>query len=136
MKRNIIHDQFFLGEKSQLATKKDLSIANDLKDTLLNHRNEAAGLAANMIRQHKRIIAFYAGPLAIVMINPEIVEQKQAYLTQEGCLSLSGMRPTTRYKKITVKYRDLNWQEQMQSFDGFIAETIQHEIDHCNGKII
>lgn len=136
MKKNIIHDQFFLSKKSQSATKKDLSIANDLKDTLLEHRNEAAGLAANMIGERKRIIAFYAGPLAIVMINPEIVEHKQAYLTQEGCLSLTGMRPTTRYKEIKVKYHDMNWQEHEQNFDGFVAETIQHEIDHCNGKLI
>lgn len=136
MKQPIIHDQFFMSKKSQAASKQDLKIAEDLKDTLLSHHNEAAGLAANMIGQRKRIIAFYIGSLAMVMLNPEITEQKQPYLTQEGCLSLTGMRPTTRYKEITVRYRDLNWQKEEQSFSGFVAETIQHEIDHCNGKII
>lgn len=58
--QKIIHDQLFLRQKSTLANKMDLPIAFDLRDTLVANQGRAAGLAANMIGQSKRIIAFYA----------------------------------------------------------------------------
>lgn len=134
--QNIIHDQLFLSQKSTSANRADLKIAEDLRDTLLANRDKAAGLAANMIGKNKRIIAFYVGPLPLVMLNPQIIRRSGEYLTSEGCLSLNGERKTKRYKTITVTYQNMSLEPKTQEFTGFIAEVIQHEIDHCEGILI
>lgn len=134
--QNIIHDQLFLSQKSTSANRTDLKIAEDLRDTLLANRDKAAGLAANMIGKNKRIIAFYIGPLPLVMLNPRIIRRSGEYLTSEGCLSLNGERKTKRYKTITVTYQNMSLETKTQEFTGFIAEVIQHEIDHCEGVLI
>lgn len=134
--QNIIHDQLFLNQKSTSANRADLKIAEDLRDTLLANRDKAAGLAANMIGKNKRIIAFYVGPLPLVMLNPRIIRRSGEYLTSEGCLSLNGERKTKRYKTITVTYQNMSLETKTQEFTGFIAEVIQHEIDHCEGILI
>lgn len=134
--QNIIHDQLFLSQKSTSANRADLKIAEDLRDTLLANRDKAAGLAANMIGKNKRIIAFYVGPLPLVMLNPQIIRRSGEYLTSEGCLSLNGERKTKRYKTITVTYQNMSLETKTQEFTGFIAEIIQHEIDHCEGILI
>lgn len=134
--QNIIHDQLFLSQKSTSANRADLKIAEDLRDTLLANRDKAAGLAANMIGKNKRIIAFYVGPLPLVMLNPRIIRRSGEYLTSEGCLSLNGERKTKRYKTITVMYQNMSLETKTQEFTGFIAEVIQHEIDHCEGILI
>lgn len=134
--QNIIHDQLFLSQKSTSANRADLKIAEDLRDTLLANRDKAAGLAANMIGKNKRIIAFYVGPLPLVMLNPRIIRRSGEYLASEGCLSLNGERKTKRYKTITVTYQNMSLETKTQEFTGFIAEVIQHEIDHCEGILI
>ena len=134
--QNIIYDQLFLSHKSTSANRADLKIAEDLRDTLLANRDKAAGLAANMIGKNKRIIAFYVGPLPLVMFNPRIIRRSGEYLTSEGCLSLNGERKTKRYKTITVTYQNMSLETKTQEFTGFIAEVIQHEIDHCEGILI
>lgn len=134
--QNIIHDQLFLSQKSTSANRADLKVAEDLRDTLLANRDKAVGLAANMIGKNKRIIAFYVGLLPLVMLNPQITKKSSEYLTEEGCLSLSGERKTKRYRTITVTYQDMNLNTKTQEFTDFIAEVIQHEVDHCEGILI
>ncbi|MGN1272754.1 MAG: peptide deformylase [Lactobacillus sp.] len=134
--QNIIHDQLFLSQKSTSANRADLKVAGDLRDTLLANRDKAVGLAANMIGKNKRIIAFYVGLLPLVMINPQITKKSGEYLTEEGCLSLSGERKTKRYRTITMTYQDMNLNTKTQEFTDFIAEVIQHEVDHCEGILI
>lgn len=134
--QNIIHDQLFLSQKSTSANRADLKVAEDLRDTLLANRDKAVGLAANMIGKNKRIIAFYVGLLPLVMLNPQITKKSGEYLTEEGCLSLSGERKTKRYRTITVTYQDMNLNTKTQEFTDFIAEVIQHEVNHCEGILI
>lgn len=134
--QNIIHDQLFLSQKSTSANRADLKVAEDLRDTLLANRDKTVGLAANMIGKNKRIIAFYVGLLPLVMLNPQITKKSGEYLTEEGCLSLSGERKTKRYRTITVTYQDMNLNTKTQEFTDFIAEVIQHEVDHCEGILI
>lgn len=134
--QNIIHDQLFLSQKSTSANRADLKVAEDLRDTLLANRDKAVGLAANMIGKNKRIIAFYVGLLPLVMLNPQITKKSGEYLTEEGCLSLSGERKTKRYRTITVTYQDMNLNTKTQEFTDFIAEVMQHEVDHCEGILI
>ena len=51
-----------------------------------------------------------AGPFQFAMINPVITRKSGAFETEEGCLSLDGVRSCTRYEEI--------------------------EVDHCNGIVI
>lgn len=134
--KQIIKDTMFLSQKSIPATSSDLKDATDLTDTLIANQNKAAGLAANMIGVQKNIIAFFAGPVTMVMFNPKIIAKSGEYETKEGCLSLTGQRPTKRYREITVEFQNYNFETIKQTFTDFVAEVIQHEIDHTNGIII
>ena len=136
MIKEIIHDVHFLSQKSTPATSADIQAVRDLKATFITNSDRAAGLAANMIGIHKRIIVFGLGKLPVMMINPEIIAQDTPYQTTEGCLSLDGVRPTQRFKHITVKFQNEQFQWQTQDFTDLIAEVIQHEVDHCNGILI
>ena len=136
MQKNIIHDQHFLSQKSAPATRADLPTALDLVDTLTANADRAVGLAANMIGVQKQIIAVSIGVMNIAMLKPKLTKKSHPYQVKEGCLSLSGERETTRYKEIEVQYQDLNFKKQTQHFSGWIAEIIQHEVDHCAGILI
>ena len=136
MIRPIVKDVVFLGEKSEDATKADLSVVEDLIDTLRANLDGCVGMAANMIGVKKRIIVFAIGEMIVPMINPVILKKEKSYLTEESCLSLTGVRQTTRYETIVVEYLDKEFKKQKGTFTGFIAQIIQHEIDHCNVIII
>lgn len=136
MIKPIIHDTFFLSRKSEFATAADLAIAKDLRDTLAAHRDGCVGMAANMIGYSKRIIIVSLGMFDMVMLNPEIMKKSGLFETEEGCLSLSGVRKTTRYQKITVRYQDEQMKSHTQDFTGWTAQIIQHECDHMEGILI
>ncbi len=128
--------QFFLGQKSDIAAKQDLSVGQDLQDTLTANRDRCVGMAANMIGIRKRIIIVNMGFLNVVMYNPVIVKKDTPYETEEGCLSLEGVRKTIRYQNIEVEYLDGSWKKHRQAYSGWIAQIIQHEVDHLEGRII
>ena len=136
MEKNITRDVFFLGQKSESATEEDWQIIEDLKDTLKANRERCVGMAANMIGYRKRIIIISMGFMDVVMVNPEIISRALPYDTEEGCLSLDGVRKTKRYKKISVRYLDENFSMHQQEYEGYIAQIIQHECDHLDGVII
>ena len=136
MVREIMKDPFFLGQKSEPATKEDVAIGRDLMDTLRAHRDGCVGMAANMIGVCKRIIAFDDEGAYTVMLNPIIVRQSGAYEAEEGCLSLPGIRKTKRFQTIKVQWQNERLQTRCKTFTGWTAEIIQHEIDHCEGVLI
>ena len=141
MIKELMHDPIFLAGKSEVATKEDLPMANDLLETLISHKEGCVGMAANMIGVKKRIIAFLdeSGkvPTYTVMLNPEILKKEGAYDTEEGCLSLlGGPRPCKRYKSIKVQYQTLDLQTRIKTYTGFTAQIIQHEVDHLEGILI
>ena len=136
MIKPIQKDVFFLRKKAEPTTKKDISIADDLKDTLLAHAHECVGMAANMIGYNKQIIGFFHEGAYMEMFNPRLVSGVMPYETEEGCLSLTGVRKTMRYRMITVRYQTRTFEEKQQMFMGFSAQIIQHEMDHLNGIII
>lgn len=136
MIREIIRDPIFLAIPAQAATEADLPIAADLMDTLAAHREGCVGMAANMIGESKQIIAFLDGEQMMTMLNPRLLSKKDPYETEEGCLSLSGVRKTIRYQKIQVEYQNLKMQKKQRTFAGFTAQIIQHELDHCDGILI
>ena len=106
MIRPIMKDPFFLAQKSAPATVMDLPVAQDLRDTLIAHRDGCVGMAANMIGVAK------------------------------GCLSLTGTRKAKRYRSIKVQYQNEQFQTRVKTYTGFTAQIIQHEIDHCSGILI
>lgn len=136
MIRSVMKDVVFLNQKSEPATEADKQVVQDLLDTLKANEASCVGMAANMIGIKKRIIAVSMGFANITMINPVIIKKSGAYKTEEGCLSLIGVRKTTRYKDIEVEFQDMNFNKQCQKFSGWIAQIIQHEIDHCDGIVI
>ena len=136
MIRPIMHDPFFLAQKSEPATEADRQVIIDLLDTLRANLDRCVGMAANMIGEKKRIIVFCNGPVQMVMVNPQITAKSGEYETEEGCLSLAGTRKTKRYRKITVRYQDQAFRPRTGIFEGFTAQIIQHEIDHCDGILI
>ena len=136
MIRQIVHDPLFLAVKSDQATEADKSVITDMLDTLRANLDRCVGMAANMIGVRKRIIVICSGPLQMIMINPQITAKSGEYEAEEGCLSLAGIRKTKRYREITVKYQDQSFRQRTGTFEGFTAQIIQHEIDHCDGVLI
>ena len=136
MVKKITRDPMFLAQKSVDATEADKQVITDLLDTLRANLDHCVGMAANMIGVSKNIIVVAAGPFQFAMINPKITKKTGAFQTEEGCLSLDGVRPCTRYKEIEVDYLDTNFKKQHGKYIGWTAQIIQHEVDHCNGIVI
>jgi peptide deformylase len=137
MVRELVHDPILLARVSEPAAKEDWAIAQDLLETLIYHKEGCVGMAANMIGVTKRIIAFNNEGNYEVMLNPQNVKSSDEFDTREGCLSLLGdPRPTKRFRKIKVQYQTLDMKVRLKTYQGFTAQIIQHEIDHCNGILI
>lgn len=136
MVRDIMRNPMFLALKAETATKDDIQVAQDLLDTLAANKERCVGMAANMIGVRKSIIAVTIGFLNVAMINPVIVSKSGPFKTEEGCLSLDGVRPCTRYKDIEVEYLDMNFTPQKKKYSGWTAQIIQHECDHLKGILI
>lgn len=136
MIRDICKDIILLTKKAEPATPEDLPLATDLLETLKYHQEGCVGMAANMIGVNKRIIAFDNDGSYMVMFNPEILRKSGPYETEEGCLSLEGVRSIKRWKSIKVKWQNEAFQTRIKVFTGWTAQIIQHEIDHCEGILI
>lgn len=136
MIKNICRDILFLRQKAEPATKADISVAYDLLDTLKANEQACVGLAANMIGVNKSIIAVNMGIMNMAMINPVITKKSGEFETEEGCLSLDGVRKTTRFKDIEVEFYDINMKKHKMKYSGWTAQIIQHECDHLQGILI
>ena len=136
MIKNIVRNIEFLKIPSTECTIEDLYLVDDLKDTLKFNIHRCVGMAANMIGVSKRAIIFLDNEEMVVMINPILLAKADYYVTEEGCLSLDGVRRTTRYKKIKVEYYNEKFQKRIKTYTGYTAQIIQHELDHLEGIII
>ena len=136
MIRPIMRTIEFLKQPSAPATKDDLSVAQDLIDTLKAHKDECVGMAANMIGELKRIIAFEESGKYTVMFNPRLLKADGAFKAEEGCLSLVGVRETKRYRSVKVEFENEQFQTRIKTYKGWTAQIIQHEMDHLEGIII
>lgn len=136
MVREICRDKSILKKKARPASEADRQIVQDLLDTLKANADRCVGMAANMIGIPKAIIVVAMGPFQFAMINPVITKKSGMFKTEEGCLSLDGVRPCVRYEEIEVDYLDQNFQKKHNTYSGWTAQIIQHEMDHLAGKII
>ena len=137
MVKELMHDPLFLARKARTATKEDLSVGQDILETLLAHRATCVGMAGNMIGEAVAVIAFLDGDSPVVMYNAEILKAEGEYETEEGCVSLlGGPRKCKRYQKIKVRWDNEQFRKRIKTFTGWTAQIIQHEVDHCNGVLI
>ncbi len=136
MIKKIVKDTLFLSQPSQKATVGDVTVIQDLKDTLKANEDRCVGMAANMIGERKCILICAIGPGSLILVNPEIISREEPYETREGCLCHEGEHPVKRYRTIRVKYLDEQFHPQERTFMGFPAQIIQHEMDHFEGKLI
>lgn len=136
MIKPIVRDVMFLAQPSSNAALADKQTIDDLLDTLNANLDGCVGMAANMIGVLKRIIVVRMGPVSVPMINPVIVSKSGEYTTEEGCLSLTGTRKCRRWRDIEVSFQDASFLPRRQKYSGWIAQIIQHEVDHCNGVTI
>lgn len=122
MIKELINDLFFLAGKSEATTKKDLQIAQDLLDTLIENKDCFVGIAANMIGVCKRIIVFDNEGTYMTLFNSEIIKKTEPYDTEESCLSLLGdSRKCKRYQTIKVQWQTAEFQNRIKAFTGWPA---------------
>lgn len=138
MIRPICRDTILLSKPAEPARNSDLQTARDLSETLRANAHRCVGMAANMIGVPKHIIAVLppGGEVPLVMLNAKILAKSGEYEAEEGCLSLSGTRPVKRWRVITVRWQNTSMQPQKRRFEGYLAQIIQHELDHCSGILI
>jgi peptide deformylase len=123
----------------------------DMFDTM--HNANGIGLAANQVGDLRRVIVIdLSDPggeepgeqetpriqpearVPLVLINPEILEERGESTMEEGCLSLPDIRDEVeRAETVRLRYVDLDLREQEVTATGLFARVIQHEIDHLNG---
>lgn len=136
MIKPIVRDIFFLGQKAERAVKEDIDVGRDLLDTLQANCDRCVGMAANMIGVRKAVIVVHMGAADVVMFNPIVLKKEGPYEAEEGCLSLDGVRKTTRYEYIEVEFYDMSWKKRRQKLRGLPAQICQHELDHLEGILI
>jgi len=142
IKQIIYYGNDLLRRRTKLVTDIDntiIQLVASLFDTMYDA--PGIGLAAPQIGELLSVIVVdprrpEEGGRPLALINPEIIEYAGQSTFEEGCLSIPGVfedvrRPST----IKVRYRDLNSQQQIESFDGIMARVIQHECDHLRGKL-
>lgn len=146
MVRKIVSaDDRLLRKKAKPVTKIDKKIKNiikDLKDTLVAQKNpEGVGLAAPQIGKSLRMFVMLQKNKKIrVVINPEVVnvakKDNKDPEAMEGCLSIPHYYgPLTRPESITIKFLNEKGEKVEETFKGFDAQIVQHEIDHLEGKL-
>ena len=136
MIKPIVKDILFLSQKAERAVKADMAVGRDLLDTLQANRERCVGMAANMIGVRKAVIVVHMGAADVVMFNPVVLKKEGPYEAEEGCLSLDGVRKTTRYEYIEVEFYDMSWKKRRQKLCGLPAQICQHELDHLEGILI
>lgn len=137
-----------LRQKSRKVDKIDKKIKDlikDLKDTLSTQKDpEGVGLAAPQIGKNLCVFLAKYKDFERVVINPKIIkiektskkmpDKKSKKEILEGCLSLPYYYgPLRRASKVTIEYLGEDGKVKTETFDGFHAQIILHEIDHLNG---
>ncbi len=120
------------------------NLVRDLKETLLAQKDpEGVGLAAPQIGVNMRVFVMFQGEEILTVINPKVVSVSKEKVKKpsknspmEGCLSIPHFYgPLTRAKKITLEYLDESGKKRKETFEGFDAQIVQHEIDHLDGVL-
>ena len=127
-----------LRQKSKRVRSIDGSIQKLISDMIETmHSAPGVGLAAPQVGVPLRVAVIGLPEQEdIVLINPKIVRRRGERLVNEGCLSLPGyVGEVKRAVSVTVKGRDQNGKEIRIKADEFLAQALEHEIDHLNGVL-
>jgi peptide deformylase len=128
-----------LRRKTKRVTTIDRSVKKlvaDMLETL--HADEGrVGLAAPQVGVSLRVTVIgIPEEEDIILINPEIVRRKGERLVNEGCLSVPGyFGELTRAEAVTAKGLDLQGKPVRIRAEGLLAQALEHEIDHLDGKL-
>ncbi|MQA09305.1 MAG: peptide deformylase [Pseudonocardiaceae bacterium] len=111
------------------------SLIADLMDTV--DAPGRAGLAAPQIGVSLRAFSYRVDGEHGYVINPEIAElSEETHEIDEGCLSVPELWfPTRRAKHAVVRGVDLNNEPVVVQGTGTMAQCLQHETDHLDGKL-
>jgi len=112
-------------------------MVEDMFETMYEERG--VGLAATQVDFHRRLFVADCSEEADeprVFVNPEIVERVGEVDSEEGCLSIPGIRETVRRaERVQVRAQDAEGKAFELEVDGLLAICIQHELDHLDGKL-
>lgn len=92
------------------------------------------GIAAPQLGIMKRL--FYINlDRPTIVINPEFtIKSKARFEVWDDCMCFPNLLvKVNRHQKVTMRYRDENWEWQTWSAEGSVAELLQHEYDHLDG---
>lgn len=138
MIKEIIKDEEFLKQPAEPATPEDAEVAQDLLDTMAAQES-CACLAANQIGVNKAIIVYDDNETPRVMYNPRIKSAMRPYKATETCLSLDKDSEVTRFFDVKVIYEELvdgNLLQREVRLRDWVAQIVQHAIDHCKGRLV
>ena len=117
-------------------------LIDDMVETM--HAAPGVGLAANQVGIPLQVAVIDIGsheedgkkhPL-VVLINPEIISQEGAIVSEEGCLSVPDFtEKVKRAARVKVRAKDRAGKAFELDADGLMAKALQHEIDHLNGVL-
>lgn len=138
MIKELITDEEFLSQPSEPATIDDAALADDLVDTMKSLDN-CACLAANQIGVLKSVIAYEHNGKFTVMFNPRIKQAIVPYKVVEACMSLNRETEVKRFRRATIAYdalEDGKLVPRQKKLTEWVAEIVQHAIDHTNGILV
>lgn len=140
MIKELVKDEALLSQPGEVATIDDLEVVQDLIDTM-ESLEDCACIAANMIGVNKRIVVVEVNEDGekLALFNPKILKAAVPWKAYENCFSLERETKVTRYGKITVQFQEPVDGElvlRKREFTDWVAEVIQHGIDHCKGKLV
>ena len=128
-----------LQRKAKKVHTIDSSVRKLIRDMLETMHAEPGrvGLAAPQVGVSLRVIVIgIPEEEDIILVNPEIVRRRGERIVDEGCLSVPGyFGQMERSESVTVKGRDQNGREIRIKAEGFLAQALEHEIDHLKGKL-
>ena len=139
MIKDLVQDEAILSTPCEPATAEDASVAQDLIDTL-ESIDDAACLAANQIGVTKAVAVFKDDKDQVhVMYNPKLLMGLVGSKVEESCLTHEEPVRVTRFAKIKVSYDELidgELKPRKRDYTGWVAQMIQHMVDHCKGKYV
>lgn len=111
------------------------SLVTDLCETV--NFEGRAGVAATQIGHTLRAFSLHIDGEISYILNPRLVEvDGEPMPVGEGCLSVPGLWfDVMRYPRATVQGIDLEGREVIIRGEGLLAQALQHECDHLDGKL-
>lgn len=115
-------------------------LSRDMYDTLQDFRQRMGygrGIAAPQVGENKRLVVLQEQGMPLVLINPKFTHKGEDMVAVwDACFSYPGIWfQVPRHYQVTLTYRDLNWQVQTLEAQGELAELLQHELEHLDGRL-